>query len=116
MAEGAGSLETQAILDRLTSNEVRLGEAISAVSQSYMTLEMRVRALEAKEQSNEVIRAREDERDKALYDRLGRMEEQIKETRVEIKVIKSAGTRALWIVGSAALSGITIFVVKAVLT
>lgn len=113
---GSTSDQMQDLLNKLSQNEVRLGESISALTQAHNSLEMRVRTLEAKEQSNEVIRAREDERDKSLYEKLGRMEDQIKETRFEIKGIKSVGSKALWIVGSTTLTGITLFVVKAVLT
>jgi hypothetical protein len=59
-----------------------------------------------------VTEAREDERDKALYERLTRMEDQIKETRGEIKEIKGLGGRALWIVGSVVLTAIVAWVIK----
>jgi hypothetical protein len=77
-----------------------------------VAIEARVRILEAYAQTRAVTEAREDERDKALYERLTRMEDQIKDTRTEIKEIKGLGGRALWIVGSVVLTAFIAWIIK----
>jgi hypothetical protein len=88
------------------------GQTISEIVSEAVAIDMRVRSLEGLAQTRAITEAREDERDKSLYDRLGRMEEQIKETRAEIKGIKSVGSRALWIVGSGLLTAVVGFILK----
>lgn len=110
-----GLVDAAAILrkvEALTLLKERHEEMIREGVKEALAIEARVRVLEAYAQTRAVTEAREDERDKALYDRLARMEDQIKETRVEIKDIKSVGSKALWIVGSALLTALVAFVVK----
>jgi hypothetical protein len=97
--------DEQEILRKLSANEIRLGESISALTNTYLSLETRVKALEAKEQANEIIRAREDERDKALHRQLDELKE-------NIKGMRGVGTQLLWIIGSAITVGIVGFILK----
>lgn len=99
-------------IEHLTYQAERQREGISEIVKEAAALAMRVRSLEAFAQTRAVAEAREDERDKALYERLTRMEDQIKETRGEIKEIKGIGSKALWIVGSALLMALVAFIIK----
>jgi hypothetical protein len=99
-------------VEALTLLKERHEEMIREGVREAVAIEARVRILEAYAQTRAVTEAREDERDKALYERLTRMEDQIKETRGEIKEIKGLGGRALWIVGSVVLTAIVAWVIK----
>lgn len=90
----------------------RQREAISEIVKEAVALDMRVRTLESLAQTRAVTEAREDERDKALYERLTRMEDAIKETRGEVKDIKGAGGKALWIIGGLLITAIFTFIIK----
>jgi regulator of replication initiation timing len=99
-------------IEHLAYQAERQRQTISDIVKEAVALDMRVRSLETFAQTRAVAEAREDERDKALYERLTRMEDQIKETRGEIKEIKGIGSKALWIVGSALLTALVAFVIK----
>jgi chromosome segregation ATPase len=117
------------LLKKLSDNEVRLGESISALTTAHNALEHRVRILEAKEQSNEVVRAREDERDKVLYSRLDKIERktdaldgigtkistidiQMATIRKDVDSIKGGFSKVLWAALIALVGAFVAFVVN----
>jgi hypothetical protein len=107
--------EQKHIIDRLSANETRLGEAISAVTQSYTSLEGRVRALEIAETSRAIAVAREDERDKALYSRLDKIERKVDAldgVADKVTDIRNGFSKALWAVVLAVIGAVVIFVIK----
>lgn len=108
----ASEESNQEIIKKLSDNEIRLGESISALTLAHNSLEYRVRSLEDDKQNNAISRARDDERDKALYERLSRMEDEIKETREEIKGIKNLGGRVLWLVSCILITALVGWVIK----
>ena len=107
-------------LQGLVYKQERTDDRIAEIVKEAVAIEARVRALESYAQSRAIIEAREDERDKALHDRLTRMEEYAKETRTDIKgelnAIKSIAPRSLWLIAtaivSATISGITAYLLK----
>jgi DNA repair ATPase RecN len=119
----------QILLDRLSANEMRLGEAISAISQSHTSLEHRVRALEQAETSRAIISAREDERDKALYSRLDKIEKKVEsidsiqgkvaevkrdvaDVGEDVGKIKGNFSKASWTVISAVILAVVAWILK----
>ena len=99
-------------LEKLEQYIAKQGESISSVAQEYLSLKSRVAHLEELAQSRAITEAREDERDKALYERLDRMETQIKDTRGEIKDIRGIGSKALWVFISAIIVAAAAFMIK----
>lgn len=75
--------------------------SLTEIVNSHRGLEGRISKVEEWQVSKQIAEAREDERDKALYDRLGRIEESIREgiAGVELKVgkITGFGSRIFWI-------------------
>jgi chromosome segregation ATPase len=117
------------LLKKLSDNEVRLGESISALTTAHNALEHRVRILEAKEQSNEVVRAREDERDKVLYSRLDKIERktdaldgigtkistidiQMSTIRKDVDSIKGGFSKIMYTAGGTLVVAIVGFIIK----
>ena len=83
----------------------------------------RLEKLEMLAQVRAITEAREDERDKALYSRLDRMEDQIKETQIslhnqieetkkDLMSVKGVGFKALWVFISAILVAAAAFLVR----
>jgi hypothetical protein len=103
-------------LKELEFHNERRDERISEIIREAVAMTARINALEQYTQSRAVIEAREDERDKALHDRLGRMEESMKETKTEIKgeinAIKGIVPRSLWIIATAIVSAAVALFVK----
>lgn len=96
-------------LERFVSNH---GTSISAMVENHAALSRRVEHLEALAQARAITEAREDERDKALYDRLDRMDDEIKGTRGEVKDIRSIAAKAIWVFISAFIVAGATFVIK----
>jgi hypothetical protein len=88
-----------------------------------------VRILEAKEQSNEVVRAREDERDKVLYSRLDKIERktdaldgigtkistidiQMSTIRKDVDSIKGGFSKIMYTAGGTLVVAIVGFIIK----
>lgn len=88
------------------------GTSISTVIQSTATLLTRIEKLESLAQARAITEAREDERDKALYARLDRMDDAIEKARDEIQDIRGIGAKALWVFISAIILAITTFLIK----
>lgn len=80
----------------------RQRETISEIVNEAVALDMRVRSLEGLAQTAAITKAREDARDEALYERLSRIEDQIKD-------IRGVGSKALWIIAGGILAGIVAF-------
>lgn len=110
MSEFAGNhlvrIET---LERFVSNQ---GNSISTVVEGQAALIRRVEQLEALSRAREITEAREDERDKALYDRLDRMDKSIAENNTKIENLKAIGAKALWVFMSAFIVGAATFIIK----
>jgi hypothetical protein len=92
-------------VEAVTHIAERQRESISEIVKEAVALDMRVRSLEALAQTRAITEAREDERDKALYDRLTRIEEQIKD-------IRGLGGKVAWLIGSLLLTALVAFVIK----
>ncbi len=88
------------------------GNSISELALQTAAISRRVEHLESLAQERAITEAREDERDKALYARLDRMEGQIKDTREEIKDMRGIGAKGLWVFMSAILVGFATFIIK----
>ena len=88
------------------------GTTIAEAVKAQAVLNERVLQLEQLAQSRAITEAREDERDKALYERLTRMETSIADTRGEVREIKGIGAKALWVFISAILVAVATFLVK----
>lgn len=96
-------------LERYVSNQ---GNSISEITKAHGALSGRVDHLESLAQERAITEAREDERDKALYDRLDRMEKSIEVTNKDIKDLRGIGAKALWVFISAIIVAAAAFVVK----
>jgi hypothetical protein len=99
------SLDVSYRLEKLEQYVAKQGESISTVTQECIALKIRLVRLEDLAQSRAITEAREDERDKALYDRLDRMEG-------DIKSIKGLGFKALGVVGAAIALALVSFLIK----
>lgn len=97
--------DTAQRLERLDHYITRQGEIISAIVKDVFALQARVQTLELYAETRRITEAREDERDKALYGRLDRIEK-------DVDSIKGIGAKALWIVGSAIILAAVGFVLK----
>jgi hypothetical protein len=92
-------------LEAISHLAERQREVISEIVNEAVALDMRVRSLENLAQTRAITEAREDERDKALYDRLSRIEDQIKD-------IRGFGSKALWIIGGVLLTAVATFIIQ----
>jgi hypothetical protein len=99
-------------LQELIFQQERQNDRIAEIIKEAFAIGARVRALESYAQSRAIVEAREDERDKALYDRLARMEDHITDTKSEIKGIKGLGAKVLWTIASALILALVTFVLK----
>lgn len=80
-------------------------ESISKIADLYSEADKRLKRLEELAQSRAITEAREDERDKALYSRLDRIEK-------DVESIKGIGSKALWIFASAVIVAVATFLIK----
>lgn len=103
----AGSIAGDALrrLQKLEQYMSQHGNSISELVKAHSSLDDRVKRLEELAQSRAITEAREDERDKALYGRLDRME-------AEIKGIKGIGSKALWVFIAAIITAVSTFVLR----
>lgn len=100
----------------------RQAEMISEIVREALALDVRVRSLEGLAQTRAITEAREDERDKALYDRLGRIEKNVEGFEgVSVKVatltkdvdsIKGGVSKILWTIVLTVVAAIAGFAIK----
>lgn len=81
------------------------GTSISSSIQNQASLTVRIERLESLAQARAITEAREDERDKALYARLDRME-------LKIGAIEGIGSKALWVFISTIIVAGATFIIK----
>jgi hypothetical protein len=99
-------------LKRLDHYITRHGESISSVIERVMLMDARLKLVEEYWVTRKIAEAREDERDKALYERLDRTDADIKALRSEVKDMKGVGAKALWVIAGAVLLAVTTWVIK----
>lgn len=76
------------------------------------SLTRRVEHLEAQAQARAITEAREDERDKALYERLDRMEGSIKTVDGKVEGLRGGVSKAVWIFGAAIITAFAAWLIK----
>ena len=107
-------------LERHASNQ---GTTIATLVTAQADFLKRLERLEALAQMRAITEAREDERDKALYNRLDRMEDQIQavksdlqkqieETKKDLMSFKGLGVKALWVFVSAFIVAFAAWIIK----
>lgn len=88
--------------------------SITEIVQNSRILEGRISALEEWKVTRDIAAAREDERDKSLYDRLGRIETSvasgISSLKKDISAIRGFGWRVFWIAATPVVTAIIILV------
>lgn len=104
--------DIQAELKRFDHYLTRHGESLSTVLERVMLMDARLKLVEEYTVTRKIAEAREDERDKALYERLDRMDGKMKTIETDVNGIKGLGTKALGIVGSALLLAFVAWVLK----
>lgn len=92
-------------LKRIDHYLTRHGEILSSYADRMALMDARLKLVEEYTVTRKIAEAREDERDKALYTRLDRIER-------DIDGIKGLGAKALWVIGSAVLVALVAFVLK----
>jgi len=92
-------------LKRIDHYLTRHGEILSSYGDRMTLMDARLKLVEEYTVTRKIAEAREDERDKALYSRLDRIEK-------DIDGIKGLGSKALWVVGSAVILAIVTFALK----
>lgn len=89
----------------LRSHAERQGQSISAIVETAMALAERVRNLESYVQQRAVMEARDEERDKALYEKLA-------EIKADIAGIRTFGQKIQWTVIVTVIGAIVAFIIK----
>lgn len=89
----------------LRGHAERQGQTISSIVEAAITLAERVRNLESYVQQRAVMEAREEERDKALYEKLA-------EIKADIKGIRMFGQKIQWTVIVTVIGAIVAFIIK----
>lgn len=93
--------QLQAIAFQHERTEARILEIVKEA----VAIEARVRALETSNQNRAIVEAREDERDKAMQERLARLED-------GIQAIRGSGSKVIWTIASAVILAVVAFVLK----
>jgi hypothetical protein len=99
-------------LKRIDHYLTRHGEIMSSYADRLSLMDARLKLVEEYTVTRKIAEAREDERDKALYERLDRMDGKMKTIETDVNGIKGLGTKALGIVGSALLLALVAWVLK----
>jgi hypothetical protein len=99
-------------LKRIEHYLTRHGEIMSSYNDRLTLMDARLKLVEEYTVTRKIAEAREDERDKALYARLDRMDGKMNTIETDVNGIKGLGTKALGIVGSALLVALVAWVLK----